>query len=33
VALPADPHPIARLLQPPQIACGSATLPAGRPAP
>ena len=30
--LPADPKPIERLEQPPQIACGSAVLPAGRPA-
>jgi len=31
--LPADAKPAARLSQPPQIACGSAALPAGRPAP
>ena len=28
--LPADPKPIAKLPQPPQVACGSASLPAGR---
>jgi cytochrome c553 len=28
--LPADPKPIAKLPQPPQLACGSASLPAGR---
>jgi cytochrome c553 len=31
--LPADTKPIERLPKPPQIACGSAVLPAGRPAP
>lgn len=31
--LPADPKPVARLPQPPTIACGSAALPAGRQAP
>lgn len=31
--LPADPHPVARLPQPPTLACGSAALPAGRPRP
>ena len=31
--LPANPHAIARLPQPAQIACGSAVLPAGRAAP
>jgi cytochrome c553 len=30
--LPADTHPAARLPQPPQMACGSAVLPAGSPA-